>query len=255
MAMIWFRCSQCGKVHGRPESAVNTLIFCECGQGNTVPWASTVPPPPEDEVLPEPPAWQKSPPPVPELLEPIPVIEEDLTSATGRQHIPEARPADQVRAVKPVVGRRRDPSKCFNHQELPAVHRCVECDERFCEHCVVQFQGSYWCGPCKNHFVRRRTAQPRTSTLALVALGGGLLAGPCSLFLSPMLIAWLFTPLYIVLIIVQLGVAGLGLAALVRIQNDQNLRGQAMALGALAASSIGVAFSITMMFFPGLDWI
>ena len=43
--MIWFACKQCGKRHGRAESLVGTLVFCECGQGNRVPWASTVPEP------------------------------------------------------------------------------------------------------------------------------------------------------------------------------------------------------------------
>src|SRR5437764_9295277 len=50
--MIWFACKQCGKRHGRAESLVGTLVFCECGQGNRVPWASTVP---EPEAPPEPP--------------------------------------------------------------------------------------------------------------------------------------------------------------------------------------------------------
>ena len=40
--MIWFTCKQCGKTHGRPENSVGSLVFCECGAGNTVPWESTV---------------------------------------------------------------------------------------------------------------------------------------------------------------------------------------------------------------------
>ena len=40
--MIWFTCRQCGKRHVRPEAECGTLVFCECGQGNRVPWQSTV---------------------------------------------------------------------------------------------------------------------------------------------------------------------------------------------------------------------
>src|SRR5271156_2827409 len=39
--MIWFTCKKCGKSHGRGESSAGTMIFCDCGHGNTVPWEST----------------------------------------------------------------------------------------------------------------------------------------------------------------------------------------------------------------------
>src|SRR5262249_16114600 len=45
--MIWFSCKQCGKVHGRAENSAGTLVFCDCGQGNTVPWESTAAEPEE----------------------------------------------------------------------------------------------------------------------------------------------------------------------------------------------------------------
>src|SRR6516164_6467007 len=48
--MIWFACKQCGKRHGRGEHLAGTLVFCECGHGNRVPWSSTIP-----EPAPEPP--------------------------------------------------------------------------------------------------------------------------------------------------------------------------------------------------------
>src|SRR5438045_2911704 len=39
--MIWFHCKKCGKTHSRPDNSAGTLIFCDCGSGNTVPWEST----------------------------------------------------------------------------------------------------------------------------------------------------------------------------------------------------------------------
>ena len=39
--MIWFACKQCGKTHGRPDSAIGATIFCDCGCGLLVPWEST----------------------------------------------------------------------------------------------------------------------------------------------------------------------------------------------------------------------
>ena len=47
--MIWFACKQCGKSHGRDEHLSGTLVFCECGHGNRVPWSSTVPEPEPEE--------------------------------------------------------------------------------------------------------------------------------------------------------------------------------------------------------------
>ncbi len=48
--MIWFNCSKCGKTHGRPENSIGSVVFCECGQGNRVPWESTAPEPPPQPV-------------------------------------------------------------------------------------------------------------------------------------------------------------------------------------------------------------
>ena len=53
--MIWFACKQCGKRHGRAEHLSGTLVFCECGHGNRVPWSSTVAEPEPEEAAPLPP--------------------------------------------------------------------------------------------------------------------------------------------------------------------------------------------------------
>ena len=39
--MIWFQCKKCGKTHSRPDSSAGTMIFCNSGHGNTIPWEST----------------------------------------------------------------------------------------------------------------------------------------------------------------------------------------------------------------------
>jgi hypothetical protein len=41
--MIQFACKRCGKYFERPNEAAGTLVFCECGLGNRVPWESTLP--------------------------------------------------------------------------------------------------------------------------------------------------------------------------------------------------------------------
>src|SRR5713101_440815 len=116
--MIWFSCKQCGKVQGRPEGSVGTMVFCDCGQGNLVPWESTIPEP-------------ESPPPgsVPAapMLEPVSFPKED-TSA-----LPEARP---IRSRKGRFGRpaprRFDPNYCLNHETVASKSMCVDCGEGFC---------------------------------------------------------------------------------------------------------------------------
>ena len=67
--MIWFSCPKCGKTHGRPENSAGTMVFCECGQGNRVPWESTVAEPP-----PQVPALSSLPMPAPGLPQRAPTL-------------------------------------------------------------------------------------------------------------------------------------------------------------------------------------
>src|SRR5262249_4493976 len=41
LPMIHFACKTCGKLFERPDAAAGTLVFCDCGTGNRVPWEST----------------------------------------------------------------------------------------------------------------------------------------------------------------------------------------------------------------------
>src|SRR5262245_42491280 len=129
--MIWFACKQCGKRHKQPEDAAGSLIFCECGQANRVPWESTVPAPQEraggeERPRPRPQKWSDA-------------AEEDE---------PEAAP--RSRTSRRPETRRRDSAYCLNHGEAPSEHTCPDCGEAFCARCLVEFQGQRLCAPCKN---------------------------------------------------------------------------------------------------------
>src|SRR5712692_3164472 len=119
--MIWFACQNCGKRQSRPEIEAGTLIFCDCGTSNRVPWdGSGLDAPP---AAPE--AQSSAPASLPESEEP-PLI----PFADGKE---QAYPA---RTARPTI-RRRDPAFCFNHQETAKQQSCVDCQEEFCEDCVV----------------------------------------------------------------------------------------------------------------------
>src|SRR5436309_3165940 len=102
--MIWFACKQCGKRHGRADNLAGTLVFCECGQGNRVPWSSTVPEPEAPE--PPPPAPPR---PRPTLSSPEEQGEPDFPPGREPDLFP---PRRRPRAV-----RRPNPAFCLNHDE------------------------------------------------------------------------------------------------------------------------------------------
>ena len=162
--MIWFACKQCGKHHGRAESLIGTLVFCECGHGNRVPWTSTVPEP----ELPKEPAPRPAPRPAP------PRDEEDRPP-------PLEFPRPQ-RRLRPF--RRPDPNFCLHHDETAAEHTCDACRVRFCSACVVTLQDKTLCGPCKNFRVRGLHRPGRASPLAIVALVLALVSAPVAFVLA-----------------------------------------------------------------------
>src|SRR5690348_14068630 len=100
--MIWFACKQCGKRHGRAENLAGTLVFCECGQGNRVPWSSTVPEPDPEEARP-------APPPPPRAPRPAPPPSWRLDDEDDRREPPR----------RAHVARRINPAYCLNHDEVP----------------------------------------------------------------------------------------------------------------------------------------
>src|SRR5438874_9786727 len=115
--MIWFACKQCGQRHSRPDDAAGTVVFCDCGKGNRVPWTST-----EPADVPEPSAAER----------------EDNDRPRRRRG-----PAE-----------RRDRGYCLNHPDTASEQTCADCGEGFCADCVVTLQGEVLCGPCKNFRIR-----------------------------------------------------------------------------------------------------
>src|SRR5262245_54077212 len=130
--MIWFTCKQCGKKHSRSESLAGTLVFCDCGQGNRVPWGSTAE--------------------VPELLDaqpvPVPVPEPARPRALPRE-IPDTPPAPALAAQPPGrparLPRKVKPEFCFHHDEDASAGTCSACKLPFCPNCLVTLGGQTLC--------------------------------------------------------------------------------------------------------------
>lgn len=168
--MIWYACKQCGKRHGRAEHLSGTLVFCECGHGNRVPWSSTVAEPPPEEARPVPP----SPPP---------------PSRAPRPPLAEERPEPEFLRPRRTRERRRvNPNYCLNHDETPKEATCVACHAPFCSACVVALEGQTYCGPCKNFRFGGLSRPLRLPPLAIVAFVLALVSTVVSLLLCFMAI-------------------------------------------------------------------
>jgi hypothetical protein len=233
--MIWFNCARCGKRHGRPESAIGSVIFCVCGHGNRVPWESTAPEPDPAE---EPAVLPVQPPP----LGAVPVGEEVLPP---------------VRSLRRDRGSRRDPDHCFNHGDVRSELACAACEERFCARCVVQVKGETLCGPCKNYYFRTLGKPPRISGLALSAVLVALISAGLMLFLVSVLAASGANPLILLALacLPQLFAILLAALALHVIAADPRIGGQSLAITALVAglTSSVVLGALTMMSF--VHWV
>ncbi len=179
--MIWFTCKQCSKTHGRDESSAGTMLFCGCGQGVTVPWESTAPPPaPSTVPVAETP---KGPDLAPIQFETVYVgpqgpIDSPKSSTTSDRRTTPVEENDEDRPYRRGKSDKRDPDYCFNHQRRPYVGTCADCGERFCADCVVKLEGDQLCSTCKNFRARRREVPPVTSSLASASLIISLIAGP-----------------------------------------------------------------------------
>jgi hypothetical protein len=217
--MIWFTCKQCGKRHGRAEHLSGTLVFCECGHGNRVPWSSTVPEPEPEEAPPLPP------PPRPRA--PRPSSEEELPG-------PEFLPPRRVREK-----RRPNPAYCLNHDETPKEAVCDACHCSFCSACVVTLQGQTLCGPCKNFRVRGLSRPARVPALSVVSLVLSLVSAPAAALLALLAVSvqlagegGLVMAEVMCVLGMLLPIAGLvlGWAALRQIESKPNLGGRSLAI-------------------------
>ncbi len=183
--MIWFSCRECGKTHGRPETAIGATIFCDCGTGLIVPWESTAAEPPQAAAPENSPALKLEPvtfeaaPPGPAPPSPGRPTSGPPTSGPPSHGPPPLRGRKRARV------NRRDPAFCFNHEQGPREASCGDCGESFCGACLVAFDGADLCGPCKNYRVKNLQRAIPASNLSIVSLLVALLSGPITIGLLP----------------------------------------------------------------------
>jgi hypothetical protein len=234
--MIWFVCKQCGKRHGRADHLSNTLVFCECGHGNRVPWSSTVAEPPPEEARPAPPRPRPS----------LPPLDDE---GRGASYPPSRRSRD---------ARRPNPAYCLNHDESAKEMTCDACRASFCSACVVTLQGRTLCGPCKNFRIRGLNRPARVASLAVVAFVLALVSTVVCLFLTFLAIGLQTTMNSgvvgaVVVCAIALIMAGgelvIGWLALRQIDGKANLGGRGLAITGLTAGAVGVLWSVSIATF------
>jgi hypothetical protein len=231
--MIWFTCKQCGKTHGRPESAVGSMLFCECGQGNLVPWESTVAEP-AASAAPPPAAVPAAPP-----LEPL-SFERDRDR---RGRAPGTRSRRRARYTP-------DPNFCLNHESLASQKTCPDCGEAFCNECTVVFQGITLCGPCKNYRVRALQEARQLSTLALVSLLLAVVTGPLAICLIANVGSVLMSSVVLAAHAVPIV---LSVLALRHLEKNPKLTGRSLALTGIMMAALTASFALVLAIFgPGV---
>jgi hypothetical protein len=238
--MIWYACKKCGKRHGRPESTAGTLVFCECGHGNRVPWSSTAAEPEVPEAQPVPAAR-----PLPGPRPAVPLPPGDPPPRTPEL----SRPRRRVPEFRKV-----NPAYCFNHDETPSEKTCADCRVAFCPACVVELQGRPVCGPCKNFRLRGLSRPARLAPLAVIALVVALASGPVAFCLPTIAVSWQVNggPAVVTVVVSLVGMAfpvlALGLAwkALREIETKPHLGGRSLAMTGAATGLVGVLWSATV---------
>jgi len=227
--MIWFSCKKCGKRHKQAAEAAGSLVFCECGQANRVPWESTVPEPPQrtegeaDRPAPRRTRWSDA------------GAEEEREP--GRRRRRGARP--------------RDPSHCLNHADAPATDPCPDCGEAFCPRCLVEFQALHVCAACKNYRVRQLQRLPRIAGLAIAALVAGLASAPLVFCITLSAIgsrqAGAIFACGVVGMLIGATALVLGLLALRQAEQKARVGGRGMALTGAAFGVAGFLWSLTLV--------
>jgi hypothetical protein len=239
--MIWFACKQCGKVHGRPEHSVGAMVFCDCGQGLTVPWDSTAPEPPSVPILePRPPS-------------PAEPLRYDLAGdEPGRDAPPRREPVGRESSRGPAPRRPRrgpvepDPSVCFNHEAAPRKHVCPECELSFCGECVTEFRGKTVCGPCKNYLVKLLQRPPRIAPLALACLMTALVTAPALFCFLPLGRSWGSLGLTFLALVPHAAAIVMGGLALRGLGASGKLGGRPQAITGIVIASVAAAVTIAV---------
>jgi hypothetical protein len=236
--MIWFACRQCGTRQGRPDEEAGTLIFCNCGTSNRVPWESSVEAPAPEPVAPV------------ESSQPTEAQGVDTprsgSAALDPPPIPFADDLPPARTSRRTIIRERNPAYCLNHQDLVKQQSCVDCQQAFCDDCVVLFQGKVLCGPCKNFRIRQMHQPAQLSLMALFSPILALAGGFVGFFMSAIAVQLGAPVLGFLSVAPQLGALGLGLAAMRRIENDPFLKGRPLAMTGIVAAVVGAVLGCLM---------
>ncbi len=228
--MIRFQCKQCGRTFERPDAEAGTLVFCECGTGNRVPWRG------KPVAAQEPPG---------EVLEDA----ESLPTARPVRPQPAGPRRSRPQIVAPIPAVERDPAFCLNHFRVASAGKCAGCGERFCPRCLVEFQGKTLCGPCKNFRVRLLQRPSHVSALAIVSLAIAFLSGPSGLFCVAPLAARAQAPGAVAIgLVLPLVALILAVLALRQVETLPRTTGRSLAVTALVASVVSafmtVAFAV-----------
>lgn len=232
--MIWFACKQCGKRHGRGEELAGTLVFCECGQGNRVPWSSTATEPEPEEAVPAP---------LPRPRVPRPPLDED-------------RPGPELLRPRGTRERRRpNPDYCLNHDETPKQAICDACRCAFCSVCVVPLQGQTLCGPCKNFRLGGLNRPLRLPPAAIVSFVLAFVCTLVSLILCFFAIGFTISmesglaaslPCCIVALLIATGELIVSGVALRQIDRQPTLGGRGLAMTGAMAGLTGVVWALSL---------
>jgi hypothetical protein len=212
------------------------LLFCSCGQGNRVPWESTVPAP-KAPALP---------------AEPLPAGEPERQAEPRRRRDWDDEVSEPAWRRQRAL-RKRDPAYCFNHEDTPSQQTCADCGEAFCERCVVTFQDAVVCGPCKNFRVRTVQRPPRPSTFAIVSLVVALLGAPIGFCLPNMAHGTGTGSPLGVLAAAVVGLCAplvalvLGLKALREIENQPKVGGRALAMTGVTTAAASLLWSLSLV--------
>jgi len=241
--MIAFPCKQCGKRFDRPESTAGSVVFCECGAYNQVPWEATLPPlgqptssEPPTPARPPTSRWQEAVPPPP----PVPSWER----------------SDPYAEPRSLAAQSVDPAYCFVHTAAPTVHTCTDCGLPFCGDCCVMLKAKPFCGPCKNYVVRVLQRPPQLAAMALLAPLLSIVVGGIWMFV--MLIAITISSAgggngTGVVITAMMGLVPQAAAALMagsalrRIEDDPDVSGRALAITGLVAALVCSVLVFEMM--------
>jgi len=223
--MICFSCTKCGKSLERPENSAGAMIFCDCGQGNTVPWESTI-------------AAPTVPP-----LEVVPLGDESIPVAQPAR----ANAADDTDSYERPLRDSRDPLACFNHQDRAGKEKCGDCGEMFCGDCLVHFKGIALCGPCKNFRLRQKSRPTSVSGKAVLGVVVAMCCAPVAMCLVPLGTNDVAVVIGVVALAGQIVAVTLGAIALRETDKNPRLSGRSLAITTLLTGGLATLMTVCLL--------